>query len=158
MPQAPAWNPCTGAAHRCRWPDWLLMDAGHDSVAELLGAEAAGWWRDRRRAGAPEDSREWARSEAGAVSRGLVVRVWLRCCGGRVQEVRYQVFGAPAALACAAWMADRLEGRPAVAQSVPAGREAAACLDLAPEAAGTALVLEDAFRAALAMESPVVKP
>ena len=92
------------------------------------------------------------------MSHGLLVRVWLRCSGGRVQAVRYQVFGGPAALACAAWMADRLEGRPAVADSAPAGRDAAARLGLAPEAAGTALVLEDAFRAALAMESPAMKP
>ena len=134
------------------------MDAGHDPLDELLGAEGAAWWQDRRRAGAPEDSREWTRADAGAMSQGLLVRIWLRCAEGRVQAVRYQVFGGPAALACAAWMADRLEGRPAVAESAPPGRDAAARLGLAPEAAGAALVLEDAFRAALTMESPDVKP
>lgn len=135
-----------------------MDDAGPDSFDELAGAEAAAWWRDRRRAGAPEDPRGWVQAEAGAVSRGLLVRVWLRCSGGRVQAVRYQVFGGPAALACAAWMADQLEGRPDRAESAPAGRQAADCLGLAPEAAGAALVLEDAFRAALTMESPDVRP
>ena len=128
------------------------------SPGDALAGAAAAWFRDRRRAGPPDDEAGWRRAETGGLGQNVVVRVWVACEGGRVRAVRYQVFGGPGALACAAWMAARLEGQTASAESVPAGREAVAALELTAEATGDALMVEDALREALAMDPRSMKP
>lgn len=102
------------------------------------------------RAGAPDDLRGFAHGSAGGPAQGVRVDFWLRAADRRVADVRFEAFGGPAAVAAAAWAAEWAVGRGAAEVDALRGLDIAAALELAAEANGVALVVEDALRAALA--------
>lgn len=79
-----------------------------------------------------------------------MVRFGLRLANGQVSDARYEVFGCPAAIAAAAWAAERMAGAAPAAIASLDGRAIAEALELPVEKTGVALVVEDAIRGALA--------
>lgn len=112
-----------------------------------LGPTALAWYHERNRAGIPVD---WLIGEAGRARDGTLVRFGLQRVGEQIVDARYEVFGCPAAIAAAAWVADHVaEAALTVAASLY-GRSIAAALELPAEKMGVVLVVEDALRSALA--------
>lgn len=87
--------------------------------------------------------------EAGSEASGSFVRFHLRVRGGRVEECRYEVLGAPALIASASYASEILTGRTARTSSVPNGLRLARSLGLPRSEHGAALLVEDALRLAL---------
>ncbi|MDE2306645.1 MAG: iron-sulfur cluster assembly scaffold protein [Gammaproteobacteria bacterium] len=92
--------------------------------------------------------------EAGRRAEGTWVRFELRVGpdegGARILEARFLAFGCPHTIAAAAWVAERAVGRP-LEESLPAPVESIRRLFDAPiEKLGRLLVVEDAWRAAVA--------
>ena len=79
------------------------------------------------------------------------LNVWVRFCvrarGGRIETVRYEVFGCPHTIAAAAAAAEWLDGRAAVALAEWDARAMARALDVPTEKLGKLLRIEDALRA-----------
>lgn len=114
-----------------------------------LGSIALSCYHERSRAGIPTGT-DWLIGEAGSVRDGTQVRIGLRLAHGRIVDARYEVFGCPAAIAAAAWAAERLAGAaPAIVTNVY-GLHIAEALELPVEKTGVALVVEDAICNALA--------
>lgn len=114
-----------------------------------LGLTAAPWYHERSRAGIPPEA-GWQIGQAGSVREGTWVCFGLRLTGRRIVDARYEVFGCPAAIAAAAWTAQRVVGVAPAAVASLHGRTIAELLALPVEKTGVALVVEDAVRAALA--------
>ncbi len=87
--------------------------------------------------------------EAGSAVSGAFVRFRLALDSGRIAAVRYEVLGGPALLSAASWMSERLPGKPAAADVVPAGLDMARALELERADHGLALLVEDAVLRAL---------
>ena len=79
------------------------------------------------------------------------LNVWVRFCvgtrDGRLQKVRYEVFGCPHTIAAAAAAAEWLEGRDAGALDEWDARVTARALGVPTEKLGKLLRIEDALRA-----------
>jgi NifU-like protein involved in Fe-S cluster formation len=71
---------------------------------------------------------------------------------GRIERARFSAWGCPATLAVAAWTAHWLEGRDVATAAVLSGAQMAGALDLVGARRGVALTVEDALRAALAVQ------
>lgn len=119
-----------------------------------LGSPAWAWYHKRTRAGIPNEA-DWLVGQAGCARDGTVVRFGLRRVGERFIDARYEVFGCPAAIAAAAWVADRMVGTAPAAAASLCGREVAEALDLPVEKTGVVLVVEDALRNALTAADPL---
>jgi nitrogen fixation protein NifU and related proteins len=50
--------------------------------------------------------------QGGLVGHGPYLQLWLRIDGGRVEAIRFQTYGCPAAMACGEALCRMLEGRP----------------------------------------------
>ena len=109
-----------------------------------------GWWQSTR-LGAPAERVGWCHGSAGRIDEGGRVDCWLRVDSGAVSEARFEVFGGPEAMRCAAWLADWLAGRPIPAVQTVTGRWIAESTALSDEARSAALDIEDALRSALAV-------
>lgn len=120
-----------------------------------LGSTALAWYYERSRAGIPTEA-DWLVGQAGSVRDGTWVRFGLRLADGRIADARYEVFGCPAAIAAAAWAADRLAGAAPAASTSLCGRHIAEALQLPIEKTGVALVVEDAVCNALAADDTLV--
>lgn len=120
-----------------------------------LGSTAVACYHERSRAGIPSGA-DWSIGQAGMPRDGIWVRFGARLADGRIIDARYEVFGCPAAVAAAAWAADRVIGAtPAMIASL-AGREIAEALELPVEKTGVALVVEDALKDALAASGSLI--
>lgn len=87
--------------------------------------------------------------EAGSATSGAFVRFRMALDSGRIAAVRYEVLGGPSLLAAASWLSEHLTGKPAAAESVPAGLEMARVLELERAEHGMGLLVEDAAHNAL---------
>ena len=114
-----------------------------------LGSTALACYHERSRAGIPNGV-DWLIGQAGSARDGTLVRFGLRLADERVAAARYEVFGCPAAIAAAAWAAERMTGAAPAAIASLDGRAIAEALELPVEKTGVALVVEDAIRGALA--------
>jgi len=85
--------------------------------------------------------------EAGDRSLNVWVRFQVRARGGRIEAVRYDVFGCPHTIAAAAAAAEWLEGRDAKALAEWDAQAAARALEVPTEKLGKLLRIEDALRA-----------
>ena len=111
-------------------------------------SEVAQRFRSARRAGAvAPETQESVVGEAEDRS----LNVWVRFCvgarDGRLEGVRYEVFGCPHTIAAAASAAEWLEGRAPGALDEWDGRIAARALEVPTEKLGKLLRIEDALRA-----------
>lgn len=86
---------------------------------------------------------------AGAVKSGAQVRFQLRMKGGVVADVGWQVYGCPSTIASASWLAERVHGRTVAEAGSLTALEISQALQLAPDRRSRAMIVEDAFRAAL---------
>lgn len=120
-----------------------------------LGSTAVACYHERSRVGIP-NAAGWQIGQAGAPRDGTWVRFGARLAEGRIIDVRYEVFGCPAAIAAAAWAADRVVGARPAAVALPAGRMIAEALELPVEKTGVALVVEDALSNVLAAAGSLV--
>jgi NifU-like protein involved in Fe-S cluster formation len=111
-------------------------------------SEVAQRFRSAQRAGtlAPE-ARSIVSGEAEDRSLNVWVRFFVRAGGGRIEAVRYEVFGCPHTIAAAAAAAEWLEGRDAGALDEWSARVAARTLEVPTEKLGKLLRIEDALRA-----------
>ena len=105
--------------------------------------------------GATAEPGRVVRGEAGREALGTRVRFALRLVEGRVAAVRYRAYGCPHTLATCEWLARELEGRSVAGRALEAlgvgnPLEWSERLGLPPAKLGRLLVIEDAFRAALA--------
>lgn len=119
-----------------------------------LGSTALACYHERSRAGIPAAG--WLIGQAGRARDGTIVRFGLRLAGEQVVDARYEVFGCPAAIAAAAWAADRVVGAAPGAVVSLRGRDIAAALELPAEKTGVTLVVEDAVRNALVAAGTVI--
>lgn len=120
-----------------------------------LGSTAVACYHERSRAGIPSGA-DWLLGQAGVPRDGTWVRFGARLAGGRIIDARYEVFGCPAAVAAAAWAADRVVGATPATIASLAGREIAEALELPVEKTGVALVVEDALKDAFAAAGSLV--
>lgn|GEM_PF-1143657 len=90
-----------------------------------------------------------ASGEAGSATSGAFVRFRMALDSGRIVAVRYEVLGGPSLLAAASWLSEHLTGKPAAAESVPAGLEMARTLELERAEHGMGLLVENAALDAL---------
>jgi NifU-like protein involved in Fe-S cluster formation len=92
-----------------------------------------------------------ARRRVTAAAEDRSLNVWVRfgvCAdGGRIDAVRYEVFGCPHTIAAAAAAAEWLEGRNLRALTEWDARTAARMLEVPTEKLGKLLRIEDALRA-----------
>lgn len=114
-----------------------------------LGSNALSCYHKRSRGGIPATA-GWLIGQAGSVQDEVMVRFGLRRAKGQIVDARYEVFGGPAAIAAAAWAAERVTEAATVNLS---GRQIAEALDLPVEKTGVTLVVEDAIREALTADS-----
>jgi NifU-like protein involved in Fe-S cluster formation len=111
-------------------------------------SEVAQRFRSAQRAGALAlETRSIVSGEAEDRSLNVWVRFFVRAKGGRLQKVRYEVFGCPHTIAAAAGAAEWLEGRDAGALDEWDARDAARALEVPKEKLGKLLRIEDALRA-----------
>lgn len=94
-------------------------------------------------------SADYRRGEAGRLEDGLWVILWVQVRGGTVTDLRYELYAPLSSSAIAEWLAARVVGASVAAACAQGCREAVAALELPAEAAGEALVIEDALQAAL---------
>ena len=120
-----------------------------------LGSTAVACYHERSRAGIPSGA-DWLIGQAGAPRDGTWVRFGARLAEGRIIDARYEVFGCPAAIAAAAWAADRVIGATPAAVASLEGRTIAEALELPVEKTGVALVVEDALSSALAAAGSLI--
>lgn len=120
-----------------------------------LGSAALACYHERNRAGIPPAA-GWLIGQAGSARDGTLIRFGLRLAGEQIADARYEVFGCPAAIAAAAWVADRVAGAPPAVVASLCGRDIAAALELPVEKTGVALVVEDAVRNAFAAVGTLV--
>lgn len=140
---------------------WLRRVAAGESVDDLpgpaalppiYGAAVTAWFGHLRGAGRLPPGPGVVTGEAGAPRLGRWVRWDLAVRAGRIERARFSAWGCPATLAVAAWTAQWLEGRDLVAAAALTGAQMAEALELAGARRGVALTVEDALRAALAVQ------
>ncbi|HEU4601314.1 MAG TPA: iron-sulfur cluster assembly scaffold protein [Steroidobacteraceae bacterium] len=91
---------------------------------------------------------------AGSIAQGVMFALSARIVAGRIDEVRYEVFGCPHCIAAGSWLTERLVGADRDDLMRWSWREVAEVMAVPPEKRGRLLILEDAVRA-LASAWPV---
>ncbi|MEX0729195.1 MAG: iron-sulfur cluster assembly scaffold protein [Aquisalimonadaceae bacterium] len=87
---------------------------------------------------------------AGAVKSGVLVQFQLRLStDGTITEVGWQAYGCPSTLAAASWLAAQVQGKSVSDVATVTAVQISRALQLAPDRLGRAVIVEDAFRAAL---------
>ena len=100
--------------------------------------------------GFPEGTPDVSQGRAGERRRGREICVELKLTqDGRVEAMRYRVFGCPATIALCSVLSERVAGRTREEAAGMAGLRLAAELELPAPKRDAALLLEDALRAAL---------
>lgn len=100
--------------------------------------------------GFPAGTPDVSQGRAGERRRGREIRVELKLTGdGRVEAMRYRVYGCPATIALCSVLSERVVGRTREEAAGMAGLALAAELELPTPKRDAALLLEDALRAAL---------
>ncbi len=98
----------------------------------------------------PAGTPDVTQGSAGERGRGREIRVELKLTGdGRVEAMRYRVFGCPATIALCSVLSERVVGRTREEAAGMAGLALAAELELPIPKRDAALLLEDALQAAL---------
>jgi len=87
--------------------------------------------------------------QAGSAECGALVRIEVAVRDGVLVEAKYQAYGCPATLACAAGTVERVQGLTILAAAQVGSVELAASLDLAPDKISSAETAIDALHAAL---------
>jgi nitrogen fixation protein NifU and related proteins len=108
-------------------------------------------FRAPRNAGSfPPGTPDVSQGSAGERRRGREIRLELKLSGdGRVEAMRYRVYGCPATIALCSVLSEWVVGRTREEAAGMAGLSLAAELDLPAPKRDAALVLEDALGAAL---------
>ncbi len=117
-----------------------------------LGPKVMDRFRHPRRAGLPEmPGLAIGNGMAGQVKSGAVVRFRVGLDdAGRIAGAGWECFGCPSTIASADWLAEHAEGRLPEDLHEPLPMQLANELDLDPAFLSRVLVVEDAFRTALA--------
>ena len=98
----------------------------------------------------PAGTPDVSQGSAGERRRGREIRVELKLAGdGRVEAMRYRVYGCPATIALCSVLSERVVGRTREEAAGMAGLGLATELELPIPKRDAALLLEDALRAAL---------
>ena len=99
----------------------------------------------------PVGTQDVSRGAAGERRRGREIRLELKLAGdGRVEAMRYRVYGCPATIALCSVLSERVVGRTREEAAGLSGLGLAEELKLPAPKRAAALLLEDALRAALA--------
>ena len=108
-------------------------------------------FRAPRNAGSfPAGTPDVSQGSAGERRRGREIRVELKLSGdGRVEAMRYRVYGCPATIALCSVLSERVVGRTCEEAAGMAGLGLAAELELPAPKRDAALLLEDALQTAL---------
>lgn len=105
------------------------------------------------RLGCPAHWAHYRRGEAGRLSDGIWVVAWVSMDEESVADAAFEVYGSPAALVLADRLARTVAGLSRAQAGATSAREAVEALGLPADAAGEALVIEDALARALAGET-----
>lgn len=95
------------------------------------------------------DQRMICTGMAGAVKSGAQVHIQLRLSDSIITDVGWQVYGCPSTIAAASWLAEYVNGRTVTEVRSLTALEISEALQLAPDRRARAMIVEDAFRAAL---------
>lgn len=104
------------------------------------------------RLGHPEGRGHYRCGEAGRLTDGLWVVAWVTLAGDTVADATFEVYGSPAALILGNWLADAVIDCTCRQACAKTARGAVEALGLPTDAAGEAVVIEDALATALACE------
>ncbi len=119
-----------------------------DGVQRNPDATGPAWLRRFRipaHAGAPVEPEQWRHVSRWSAAGDARLDVWRHV---ESDNVRFEAFGPPALIAAADWVAARTRAGEIAWPDGIAGRAIMDALDLPAEAAGLAVLVEDAFRAA----------
>jgi NifU-like protein involved in Fe-S cluster formation len=86
---------------------------------------------------------------AGIFSDGAEARFWVKTTGGRIETIRYRVYGCPHTIAAAAWIAERARGMTILEAERTVWLKVEGALAVPPQKRGRLLIVGDALRAAL---------
>ena len=84
---------------------------------------------------------------AGSIAQGVMFALTARIVAGRIEDVRYEVFGCPHCVAAGSWLTERLIGADRADLENWSWREVADVMAVPAEKRGRLLILEDAVRA-----------
>ena len=100
-----------------------------------------------RNAGRLLMSPEIVEGVAGSIAQGVMFALTARIVAGRIEDVRYEVFGCPHCVAAGSWLTERLIGSDRDDLVNWSWREVADVMAVPTEKRGRLLILEDAVRA-----------
>jgi len=100
-----------------------------------------------RNAGRLSSGPEIVEGVAGSIAQGVMFALTARIVAGRIEDVRYEVFGCPHCVAAGSWLTEHLVGSDRDDLMRWSWREVADVLAVPTEKRGRLLILEDAVRA-----------
>lgn len=97
-------------------------------------------------AGLPDSTdKPWFVAQAGRQGRGCEFTFAASVKNGKIEQLRFAVYGCPYAIAAADWAAERLEGQPVETLAAFRGLDSQQPLGAPPEKLPVLLLLEDAL-------------
>jgi nitrogen fixation protein NifU and related proteins len=116
-------------------------------VSTTYNAAVVDHFEHPRNAGRLLTGSEIVEGVAGSIAQGVMFALTARIVAGRIEDVRYEVFGCPHCVAAGSWLTERLIGADRDDLENWSWREVADVMAVPTEKRGRLLILEDAVRA-----------